>query len=77
MWTIKESILKLLGTGLRTPMSSLNVTHVNENRYLYKLKNHEISVVSVKKHNIWVGIAFTQTKIEHHELEKKIKAGPV
>ncbi|MCH8494973.1 MAG: 4'-phosphopantetheinyl transferase superfamily protein [Balneolales bacterium] len=58
LWTIKEAVLKLNGTGLRVNMSDIHTKRVTDSLFEARLKDHLIKVVSIKKMDHWFSIAF-------------------
>lgn len=58
LWTIKEAVLKLNGTGLRVNMSDIHTKRVTDTLFEARLKDHLIKVVSIKKMYHWFSIAY-------------------
>lgn len=59
LWTLKEAVVKLLKTGLRTNLNSFVLKRLDQN--LFKVQNHikpEIQVVCLKKQEHFVALAF-------------------
>lgn len=61
IWTIKEAVLKLTGTGLRTNMNKIQVERINEINFIVHHDNKEISIVSLESDGYWISIAWTLT----------------
>ncbi|MCC5925338.1 MAG: 4'-phosphopantetheinyl transferase superfamily protein [Bacteroidetes bacterium] len=58
LWTIKESILKLFGTGLRTNMSSIAVKRITEELFESHINKKTIRCVSVEIDSHWISVAY-------------------
>lgn len=58
LWTIKESILKLIGTGLRTNMSSLNVKRITDLMFETSLLGRIVQTISYRVENHWLSISY-------------------
>lgn len=61
IWTIKEAVLKLTGTGLRTNMNKVVVKRRSEIKFQVHHDNKEISVVSLEKDGYWISVAWSFT----------------
>lgn len=61
LWTIKEAVLKLTGTGLRTNMNKVVVHRVDEINFKVHHDNKEISIVSLSADGFWISVAWTLT----------------
>lgn len=61
LWTIKEAVLKLTGTGLRTNMNKVVVHRVDEINFTVHHDNKEISIVSLSADGFWISVAWTLT----------------
>ncbi len=59
VWTIKEAVLKLIGTGLRLNMNKIVVERLDEINFQVHHDNKEISVVSLEYNGYWVSVAWT------------------
>jgi phosphopantetheinyl transferase len=59
LWTLKEAILKLMGTGLRTNMNELNI--IPESEHIFKVihDKYNLSIVSFEYRNHWISVAYT------------------
>lgn len=58
LWTLKEAVLKLLGTGLRINMSSVKLKRVTADIFECIWKDKSIRVISVEKSGHWLSIAY-------------------
>jgi len=61
LWTIKEAVLKLTGTGLRTNMNKVTVNRIDEINFQVHHDNKEISIVSLNANGFWISVAWTLT----------------
>lgn len=61
LWTIKEAVLKLTGTGLRTNMNKVVVERIDEINFQVHHDNKEISIVSLERNGYWISVAWTLT----------------
>lgn len=60
IWTIKESILKLTGSGLRTNMSNIEIHQKSNTLFDVIHNNYSISIVSFEMSGCWVSVAWTK-----------------
>lgn len=58
-WTIKESILKMTGTGLRTGMNKVTVQSVGPGKFISIHDNYDISIVSLDIDGYYIAVAWT------------------
>lgn len=58
-WTIKEAILKMTGTGLRTGMNKVMVRSVSPGKFKSFHDNYEISIVSLDIDGYYIAVAWT------------------
>jgi 4'-phosphopantetheinyl transferase len=61
IWTIKEAVLKLTGTGLRTNMNKVTVHQLDQRNFKVHHDNKEISIVSLEMNGYWISVAWTTT----------------
>lgn len=57
LWTIKEAALKWHGTGLRFPMSSVAIRHLNDNVFSISIADKSARLISFLRYNHWIAIA--------------------
>ena len=60
IWTIKESILKLTGSGLRTNMSNIEIHQKSNTLFDVIHNNYSICIVSFEMSGCWVSVAWTK-----------------
>lgn len=60
VWTIKEAVLKLTGSGLRTNMNKLAIQQKSTILFHVFHENLDISIVSFKHSGCWISIAWTE-----------------
>jgi phosphopantetheinyl transferase len=58
LWTIKESFLKLIGTGLRTNMSSIHIHRVTDQLFATMWNNKPVRIISVPLDSHWFSVAY-------------------
>lgn len=58
-WTIKESILKMTGTGLRTGMNKVTVQSIGPGKFISVHDNYDISIVSLNMDGYYIAVAWT------------------
>ena len=57
LWTIKESILKLTGTGLRKNMADINVKRTSAIEFCTILNDKKIAIQSFKFEQWWIALS--------------------
>ena len=59
LWTLKEAVLKLIGTGLRTNMNKLQIKPKSDFIFEVNHNNYELTIVSFEHRNHWISVAYT------------------
>jgi phosphopantetheinyl transferase len=57
LWTMKEAVLKLRGTGLRFAMNRFQMKCKDDHRYETEIENESIMIHSHQIDNFWVAVA--------------------
>jgi len=57
LWNIKESILKLVGSGLRRSMRSVSIHSVQDNMYFTEIDGQQISTSTFILEDHWIAIS--------------------
>ncbi|MGM0589395.1 MAG: 4'-phosphopantetheinyl transferase family protein [Bacteroidota bacterium] len=57
LWTIKEAVLKLRGTGLRFAMNNVVLIRKSEDQFETKIQNDSILIHSHQIDDFWVAVA--------------------
>lgn len=59
IWTCKEAALKMIGTGLRKPMRSVNITQMDSNLFEVEIDNGiRAKICSFSYMNYWISICY-------------------
>lgn len=59
VWTCKEATLKMIGTGLRKPMRSVNIHQADEDLFEVEIDNGiHAKICSFKHKNYWISICY-------------------
>lgn len=65
IWTLKESALKMIGTGLRKPMKSVRITSQKESRFAVQFDDgREALICSFKHQNHWISVCYESLKVD-------------
>jgi phosphopantetheinyl transferase len=59
VWTMKEAVLKLTGSGLRKNMNSLRLLPCSELGYITTVNDDTITVQSFQFSNYWISLAYS------------------
>lgn len=60
-WTIKESVLKLTGTGLRKSMSAIKLQEAGANVFITNFEGREAYIQSFPIWDLWVSLSYWNT----------------
>ena len=66
LWTVKEAVLKYLGTGLRMAMNKIKLEMVDEFRFRVEIGPDIITIASFTFHKHWIAVAFREPQQEQH-----------
>lgn len=59
IWTLKESALKMIGTGLRKPMKSVRISSIEENQFGVQFDDgKEAKICSFRHQHYWISICY-------------------
>ena len=59
IWTLKESALKMIGTGLRKPMRTVSVSHLNQNIFEVEIDNgNRAKICSFIYEEHWISVCY-------------------
>lgn len=59
LWTCKEAALKMIGTGLRKPMKSVNLDQIDTNLFDVEIDNGiRAKICSFRHKNYWISICY-------------------
>ena len=59
IWTLKESALKMIGTGLRKPMRTVCVSHLNQNIFEVEIDNgNRAKICSFIYEEHWISVCY-------------------
>ncbi len=64
VWIMKESVLKLIGTGLRLGMNKIHLERVDAERFIARWNGQDIHGILFERHGIRLSLAHTS----HHLL---------
>lgn len=61
IWTLKESALKMIGTGLRKPMKSVQISLIEENYFEVQFDDgREAKICSFQHHLHWITVCYQE-----------------
>ena len=61
IWTLKESALKMIGTGLRKPMKSVRISPINKNHFGVQFDDgKEAKICSFQYHLHWISVCYQE-----------------
>lgn len=63
IWTLKESILKCTGKGLRVGMNRIHLHLLDQSRFVCEWNGHEIHGILIERPDIWLSLAYTTTTL--------------
>ncbi len=63
VWTMKESILKCTGKGLRVGMKNIHLQQIDESRYLCEWNGHEFHGILLERPDVWLSLAYTTSQL--------------
>jgi phosphopantetheinyl transferase len=59
IWTLKESALKMIGTGLRKPMKGVHISSLQENQFQVRFDDgNEAKICSFRHNYHWISICY-------------------
>jgi len=63
VWTLKESILKCTGKGLRVGMNRIHLHQIDETRFQCEWNGHEIHGILIERPEVWLSLAYTTSDL--------------
>lgn len=61
IWTLKESALKMIGTGLRKPMNSVHISSIEENHFGVQFDDgKQAKICSFQHQHHWISICYQE-----------------
>lgn len=63
LWTVKEAVLKFMGTGLRRAMNKIKLDMADDYCFKTELEEETVKVASFPFRNHWVAVAFRNSNI--------------
>lgn len=63
LWTLKESVLKCTGKGLRVGMKTIHLHQIDDSRFLCEWNGHEIHGILIERHDVWLSLAYTTSTL--------------
>ncbi len=63
VWTLKESILKCTGRGLRVGMNRIHLQQVDESRFVCEWNGHVFHGILIERPDVWLSLAYTTSTL--------------
>lgn len=61
IWTLKESALKMIGTGLRKPMNSVHISSIEDDHFKVQFDDgKEAKICSFQHKNHWISVCYQE-----------------